>query len=501
MTQKRKAELQRKLSMAPVAKPPSDLADRIKADIPAYLDAARERARMSNSIAFTMRVAASIVLLVTSVFLAIQLLSRDDAAQFETVASKAATPQTALSPAADTAAYAARDAELTMAEAAVPPPAAVAPTARPAAQVAAAPAKLSGERNERKDEQIAVETVADAGFIAGSFSQPPAAPPPPPAAPLPPSENAVAEVRSSAEGAAVGSVVMQDAVASRAPAPVATAEEDSSVARRQRVVDLKSVAAAPPIPEPITVTASAPMIEAPKRQSAFGISTDPAAFTRVKNVLERGEKPAPAAIDVAAIINHFAGPPLQWPREVNLNVESSQAPLATDGSTMVRFTVDSSIGVQLRLTVELNERAIRSHRYLSGARLAQQIDESMTPRQSVSGVIELLPRERLSPTTRIATFTLQYMSPRGKPERITRVVQARDLQQSWASSTRRHRLATLGALWSESLRNTTNPSVAIADKANQLAGEEPADELAEDLAEAATASSRPRSSGPTGSGR
>src|SRR5687768_5847783 len=77
MTQKRKAELQRKLSMAPVAKPPSDLIDRIESDIPQYLDAAHDRRRLASSVAFSIRVAASIILLVTSVFLTMQLVSRD----------------------------------------------------------------------------------------------------------------------------------------------------------------------------------------------------------------------------------------------------------------------------------------------------------------------------------------------------------------------------------------------------------------------------------------
>jgi hypothetical protein len=78
MTTKRKAELQRKLALAPVAKPPADLADRIKSDIPKdlMLDANKERARFRQAIAFNVRVAASIILLVSSVYLALHLLSR-----------------------------------------------------------------------------------------------------------------------------------------------------------------------------------------------------------------------------------------------------------------------------------------------------------------------------------------------------------------------------------------------------------------------------------------
>src|SRR6478736_4107624 len=76
MTTKRKAELQRRLSMASMPKPPAGLADRIKADIPDLLTTARERERLSSSIAFNLRVAASIILLISSAYLGVQLLSR-----------------------------------------------------------------------------------------------------------------------------------------------------------------------------------------------------------------------------------------------------------------------------------------------------------------------------------------------------------------------------------------------------------------------------------------
>jgi hypothetical protein len=78
MTANRKAELQRKLALAPVPKPPADLADRIKSDIPKGLmvDAEKERKRLRQSVAFNVRVAASIILLVSSVYLALHLLSR-----------------------------------------------------------------------------------------------------------------------------------------------------------------------------------------------------------------------------------------------------------------------------------------------------------------------------------------------------------------------------------------------------------------------------------------
>src|SRR6266550_1134054 len=76
MTTKRKADLQRRLSMASVPKPPAGLAERIKTNIPDLIGTARERERLSSSIAFNLRVAASIILLISSAYLCIQLLSR-----------------------------------------------------------------------------------------------------------------------------------------------------------------------------------------------------------------------------------------------------------------------------------------------------------------------------------------------------------------------------------------------------------------------------------------
>ncbi len=83
MTANRKADLQRKLTLAPVAKPPAGLAERIKREIPKDLrfNAETERERLSKAVAFNLRVAASILVLVSSAYLGLQLLSRLDEKQ------------------------------------------------------------------------------------------------------------------------------------------------------------------------------------------------------------------------------------------------------------------------------------------------------------------------------------------------------------------------------------------------------------------------------------
>src|SRR5216684_6287535 len=80
MTRNRKADLQRKLAMAPVAKPPAGLADRIKSNIPPHLGfkPETERAQLRKSAMFNLRIAASIVLLVSSLYLVLHLLSRTE---------------------------------------------------------------------------------------------------------------------------------------------------------------------------------------------------------------------------------------------------------------------------------------------------------------------------------------------------------------------------------------------------------------------------------------
>src|SRR5438270_8376821 len=80
MNANRKADLQRKLAMAPLPKPPAGLVERIKKEIPKELrfNIDKERERLSNSMMFTMRVAASILILILSAFLGIRFITRFD---------------------------------------------------------------------------------------------------------------------------------------------------------------------------------------------------------------------------------------------------------------------------------------------------------------------------------------------------------------------------------------------------------------------------------------
>src|SRR6266446_3641056 len=96
MNPKKKADLQRKLTLAPVAKPPVGLAERIKADIPRHLvvNPEDDRERLSRSVSFNMRVAASILLLVSSAYLCVRLLSTGDAQMANRGLARSAVGQT-----------------------------------------------------------------------------------------------------------------------------------------------------------------------------------------------------------------------------------------------------------------------------------------------------------------------------------------------------------------------------------------------------------------------
>ena len=61
--------------MVSVPKPPHDLANRIKNDIPEYLGTRRDRERFTKSIALNVRVAASVIVLVASTVFCLQLFT------------------------------------------------------------------------------------------------------------------------------------------------------------------------------------------------------------------------------------------------------------------------------------------------------------------------------------------------------------------------------------------------------------------------------------------
>ncbi len=153
MRPNRKADLQRKLALAPVPKPPAGLADRIKNEIPKQLrfDADKERTRLRQAVAFNVRVAASIILLVSSVYLAMHLLSRTYEAA-DVTAAKRSVP--VVVPTAAVAKQVAAAPQVAAPVAPSPPPAAKPEERKPVIVAEARPkALMTRERDAENKEQ------------------------------------------------------------------------------------------------------------------------------------------------------------------------------------------------------------------------------------------------------------------------------------------------------------------------------------------------------------
>jgi hypothetical protein len=466
MTTERKAALQRRLSMASVPKPPAGLADRIKADIPELLGTTRERARLSSSVAFNMRVAASIILLISSAYLCVQLLSRADRNDAAPPMARMAvkTVPAKLQPAEEEPKNETLSAQ-SAPRVAKPEPEKDAAASQESVRVEAAPAR-------RRD-----EVVAQSPVVAN-------APAPAPAAtPAPPSELAAAKAEktmSEVPGGIAGSVAggVEGGVM-------------SGTASRARAAD----------------------IDLESRKEVFGISIDSNAFKHVKDAIEHGERPR--TVNVEALINYFAGPPEHHaPSEIGLEVEASPAPVSAGARAfLIRTTIDTArqtvasgasvppAATDVRLEIELDGDAVVSHRLAGSVDPLPGFEETLLKNVSVTALYEVELRANLPWRQPIATVRLHYRSiANGREKTITRIVHASEVARPWSEASRRHRLATLGAIWGETLKDAPG-ATDVARRAEELANQEPKDAKARELAMLASASSRLQSSGPTGSGR
>lgn len=471
MNSKRRAELQRKLSMGEVPRPPANLAERIKADIPKHLVPHAPPSRFGWST--TMRVAATFITLITTAVITMELVDRDEAPVRSIARQEQATPaliryRTSTDNAVQTTAAVTQAGEtevsLDIAQEmplSAAPESAAAESAAPqvAATAAAAPAPRVAARYERAEGAVTGSTVTQMADAAA----PPAAPPPPPVMAAPPEPAAAPQALMATEEA-----------------------------------------------ERITVTASAPALEtqaatrkstAPREQKAdvFGYSVDPAAFGTIRNAIESGTRPAPASVNVEALVNYFAGAQSSR-REVELDVEASPAPIEVEGDVaLLRFTVDTAkvdlaprsatpaVAHDAHLHVDIDPQAVKSFRRI-GDNGSEEAEEALLYNTSVTGLYELELKPNLRNTQRIATVRLEYVSAKSnRKQSITRTIRGADLARKWEKASRRHRLAALGALWSETLKGT-NGAPEIAKRAEELATQNPSDTRARELATAATLS-------------
>jgi hypothetical protein len=378
MTRNRKADLQRKLTMAPVAKPPAGLADRIKSGIPQHFgfEGENERTKFRKSSMFNLRIAASIILLVSSLYLAVHLVSRNasnvemrDATASNDAAAPAQKTAVALpnTPPEPGSARAQEHSDLPPLPR-VPPPASIA--AQPARERIAA---------AKHEESVAMSTgapvyVADAGQtqpMTESTSVVNTAPAPVPAPPPPP----VAE------------------------APVMTVEGGAPVLGRTVA---KSSAASQP------------------RDAAAPPSVRN--FYAIQQAISRGE--TPRASDAYAFVQHFAAPE-RTPADLRVELEASAAPLDST-KWLLRVSVDAPGKTSTPVDLTFGD-AVAAHRPVIGSVAANE-----TALYEVEFKANAKPDETIA-TVRVrnATSTLRVADLRRWNEASPRMKRA-SLAAAWA---------------------------------------------------------------------
>lgn len=335
-----------------------------------------------------------------------------------------------------------------------------------------------------------------------------------------PASTQVAGLRDSAgaKTEVMGGIVGGTAGGITAPAePLAMAELETSAA----AADPAPAPTAPaPVQQAISVTAEAPRAEARaagrfttgsivseakaaeldlrQKDVAFGISLDPDVFHQIKDALEKNQRPSASAVNVEAIINYFAGGPARKLRRgVKLEVEGSPSPVDHIGQHgFLRFSIDTAsaenvlpVATDATLEIDVNGKVVADAQPVGDSSVIAP-ESVLLNNLSVTGLYELTLRPNLRASDRVATVKFTYTNVAdGKRRTVEQSVYARDFAKLWTRASRRHRLASLGAVWGQSLRGNA-VGQEVAKRAEELATQAPDDERAQELATAATASSK-----------
>lgn len=483
MNSKRKADIQRKLSLTAVPRPPDDLLDRIKSDIPNYLSVEAERARFSRSIGFNLRIAASIIILI-SIAAALYVVSPPQTGPNAVVAIQRPKEKPATTsmeqPARDEVrldiVQAAPAVQRQIADGRMAPPVDVPRPAAPTMQDSARRDADEEQHNEVARVEGGVEGSVPGGVaggvIGGTGSR----------------EREYAQPAPAPQQLADSAPVPAPAYAPE-PAPPPPASETRAMAKTAQAAGASLVT--PAYADDLNL--------APK--SVFGISVDPSAFRKIRATIESGARPSPSSVDVEALVNYFAGAPARRVRGVRMEAEASPAPVGGNGHhAILRLTIDTSwvnvpeggsvppIAKDALLEIDFNRDAVERIDAIGDS--GTLVPESaLLHNVSVTGLYALDLKTPLQVRQRVATIRLTYRSVEdGKKHTLVREVRVSDFAKQWASASRRHRLASLGALWGESLRSASG-GTDVARRAEELSSQAPNDERARELKEVAVASS------------
>jgi hypothetical protein len=472
---KRKAELQRKLAMPEVPRPPADLLARIKADIPSHLQAGDSPDRALSQPAAgrgdrwmwrsttAMRVAASLILLVTTGLLTWRLLQSD-----VRPAPVSSTYEEPVVPAIT------RSLTRPSSERAEAPPVAeetAVPLEQPftMAQKAEAPASAPDVPSASARGVEAPQRPEPAGGVTGSVAS---------SAPESFVHDAMQEI----------SVAGNDAVSQEAERITVTAEAP--------IVGMPPPAPPPPpvapAPAPeaaaslrvgradMAKTTVAPVAVRQASREIFGVSVDPAEFERVRRTLDRGQ--LPRSVDVEAIVNHFARPSADEARQ-EIITELSKAPLEGDRA-ILRISIDGGSSLeQAKLSVTFDASNVVETRRIGGS-APFEVPGSAPATSSVTVLYEVKLAPGLATDATVATVIL------GWPTKATLQKVPAGSVRSWTDASRRHRLASLAAVWAESLNAGSAGRPRIETLARELVKEDARDRAARELAAAVAASAR-----------
>lgn len=448
MRPNRKADLQRKLTLVSIPKPPIGLAERIKTDIPKHLPTSTEadRRRLSSAVAFNMRVAASVLLLIGSLFFALHLLNtaynEQDAkmAEFDKSLRTNAAPSPAVSPLPQ------RNAPQVVTSTAQPP----SQVAPPRMRAKQAPEQVA----QLKDEGTVRDTKEKKDQAANGFS----------------SLGYLDKTRQNAAPAPAAPVATPPAVAAAAPEP-------------QRVPPTSTPAGPPPPPAAADAAAARKAATAPapvlydfdsfeEMQQTRTEKAAPGRLTTVFGYVTNGKRlDAPVSL-----VQHFSAPETR-PRH-GLQVEADAAPAPFDAAKHVlRVSIDTPsnhlkggeaapVAADARMEIDFNTDAVTSYRIVTGE-LAPS-ESKLVEGTSVTALYDLELKPSLPRRTRVATVRLHYRSlPDGRERTIEHVLHVRDLATVWDDAAMRTKRASLAAAYGEARARGADLS-PIVEKARAI---------------------------------
>lgn len=449
MNANRKADLQRRLTLAAIPKPPAGLAERIKTDIPKHLPTSTEldRKRLSSAVAFNMRVAASVLLLVGSLFFALHLLNH----AYQEEEDHRSTFEVALkqdrAPAAPPLPKPPRQTPQVVTSTEQPPAIVEPPKPRPAEKQA--PTQTAESRDELRYQYDNGEEAKDAkkerddetakklkalGYTSGRVAE--SASTPAGGAASPSAAAAVNEPRSKV-------AVATQPIPAPAPAPPPAAEMAKS---------------APVMTDFVPSAQAADLAFAPVTVFGYSMTT-----TR--------------SLEAAPLVQRFAGPDTRPSRGVQLDADVAVAPFDA-AKDVLRISIDTAaksgsddatptpVAADAQWEIEFDPNAVVSHRALTGDPSTKE--RLLVEGVSVTAVYELELKPSLSRRAHVATVRLRYRSlPDGHTRTLERVLRVRDLASSFDSASSRLKRAALAAALGDT-RSRGGDTAAIAEKARAL---------------------------------